>query len=246
MKKILIATSVALMSTSAYAADYIVPQEPVPVVIADTFSWTGGYIGAHGGYGWGKNHDANNDKAPRLKTKGGFGGIQAGYNWQFDNNLVLGAEADISFGSISKSWEDKDYNNAVHSRYYGKDKIGTQGTLRARLGYAADRFMPYVTGGLAIAETKHTLGCSIAINNNSNGCATAEFETSKSKTKVGYAVGAGVEYAVTNNWTVKTEYLYTNLGKAKTTLNDPNYPNAADRKFKMHSNQIRFGVNYKF
>lgn len=246
MNKIIIATTAMLISTAAYAADAIVYEEPAPVLINDSFSWTGGYIGGHGGYGWGKNRDVNNASAPNLKIKGGFGGLQAGYNWQFDNNVVLGAEADISFGSISKSWEGKNYNNAVHSRYYGKDKIGTQGTLRARLGYAADRFMPYVTGGLAIAETKHTLGCSVAINSNSNGCAIGEFETSKSKTKVGYAVGAGVEYAVTNNWTIKTEYLYTDLGKTKMKLHDINYPNAAERKFKMHSNEIRFGVNYKF
>ncbi len=179
-----------------------------------------------------------------MKTKGGFGGLQAGYNWQFDNNVVLGAEADISFGSISKSWQDKDYNS-IHSPYYGKDKVGTHGTIRARLGYAADRFMPYVTGGLAIAETKHSLGCSKSISPTTTGCGT-EFETSKSKTKVGFAVGAGVEYALTNNWTLKTEYLYTDLGKTKVTLTDPNWPDKAERKFKMHTNEIRVGVNYKF
>lgn len=248
MKKTLIATSVALMATSSYAADYIVPQEPAPVVIADTFSWTGGYIGAHGGYGWAEIKDKNNNEASKVKPKGGFGGLQAGYNWQFDNNIVVGLEGDISFGSMSKSWDGRDKNQ--YNAYYGKDKIGTHGTVRARLGYAVDNFMPYVTGGLAIGETKHSLGCDVSRVSDTNGCGGkaggGKFDTSESKTKVGYALGAGAEYALTNNWTIKAEYMYSDLGNRKVTLTDPYKNEKSNRKFKASINEVRFGVNYKF
>ena len=243
-KSLTLAASAALLFTSsAMAADAVVYNEPAPVVV-DTFSWTGGYIGAHAGYGWGNTHDVNNPNADKKKLKGGFGGLQAGYNWQFDNNVVLGAEADVSFGSIKKNWMD----DSQYGAYYTQDKIGTHGTVRARLGYAVDRFLPYVTGGLAWADTKHTLGCENALKPAGNSCkkGAADFETSQSKTRIGYAVGAGLEYALTDNWTVKGEYLYTNLGKKTVTLVDPSYPALSDRRFKTDTSEVRIGVNYKF
>ncbi len=251
-KSLTLAASAALLFTSsAMAADAVVYNEPAPVVV-DTFSWTGGYIGAHAGYGWGKTNDVNNLGSPEKKMKGGLGGIQAGYNYQFDNNMVLGAEADISFSGVKKNWNDTD----AYSTYYTQDKIGTHGTVRARLGYAADRFMPYITGGLAWADMKHTVGCSdknalggfpAGSTSCRAGTARPSFENSASKTSIGYSVGAGLEYAVTNNWTLKAEYLYSNFGKKNVTITDPNFPAASgERRFKTSLSEVRIGVNYKF
>lgn len=252
MKHILAITAAVAMlaGTSAFAADAIVYNEPAPVAPDAIFSWTGGYIGVHGGYAWGKTHDKNNPAAEKKDIDGGLGGFQAGYNWQLDNNLVVGIEGDVSFGSVSEKWKDSDPN----SGYYTEDKISTVGTLRARLGYAAGNFMPYLTGGLAIGKTKHALGCdtSLVAVPGPGGCTAgttprAEFETSKSDTSTGYAVGVGGEYAFTNNWTFKAEYLYTDLGKNKVTLVDPNFPTAIhDRKFDTNFSTVRVGVNYKF
>jgi len=255
MRFILAVAATAMLSSAAFAADAIVYQEPAAVVVAEpTFSWSGVYVGAHAGYGWGKTEDVYNPAAPEKKLHGGFGGLQAGYNWQFDNNVVLGAEADVSFGSIKRNW----YDTAQYSTYYTKDKIGTHGTVRARLGYAADRFLPYVTGGLAWADLKHSVGCSdkngldpILFPAGSTSCrsgtARPNFENSSSKVSVGYSIGAGVEYAVTNNWTLKTEYLYSNYGKKTVTITDPNFPAASgERRFKTDVSEIRVGVNYKF
>lgn len=249
MKKIAALLAMTVLSGQAFAADAIVSApEPAPVQDIATFNWSGAYIGAHAGYGWGKTRDVDHPRPadlPEKKPKGGLGGIQAGYNWQFDNNVVLGAEADVSFGSIKKDWDGRTIN--VHSPYYTKDEIGVHGTVRARLGYAADRFLPYITGGLAWADMKHTLGCDNSRPAITTNCAVTNFETKKSKTSVGYVVGAGLEYALTDNWTVKGEYLFTDLGKNKVTIVDPNYPNFhSERNFKTRFNEVRIGVNYKF
>lgn len=242
-----------VLSGQAFAADAIVSApEPAPVQDIATFNWSGAYIGAHAGYGWGHTQDVyNSTNSPKKKMKGGFGGLQAGYNWQFDNNVVLGAEADVSFGSIKKNWSDMAEGTnkwSANSTYYTQDKIGTHGTVRARLGYAADRFLPYVTGGLAWADTKNTLGCSGVKPIPSGNCVAPnmQFETSKSKVRVGYAIGAGLEYAVTDNWTVKAEYLYSNFGKKNVTLVDPNPKTVSTRRFKTDLSEVRIGVNYKF
>ena len=250
MKKIVALLAMTVLSGQAFAADAIVSApEPAPVEYS-TFSWTGAYIGAHAGYGWGKSHDVNNPDAREQKTKGGFGGLQAGYNWQFDNNVVLGAEADVSFGSVKKNWGGANVNDP----YYGSDKLSTNGTVRARLGYAADRFLPYVTGGFAWGQSKYSLGCdSDRVSATIGYCNTPakKFDADGKKTVTGWTAGAGLEYAVTDNWTIKTEYLHKNFGKNRVSVIDPNVVGGTtewknNRNFKTSVNEVRIGVNYKF
>lgn len=209
--------------------------------------WSGAYIGAHGGYGWGSIHDVNNPAAVEQDIEGAFGGIQAGYNHQFSSNIVLGAEVDVSFGSVEGDYDGRDKNQ--FNSYYTEDKVETFGTLRARAGFAADRFLPYVTGGLAWGTTEHMLGCDRARVALTNGCAAngGAFETSKSDTSFGWVIGAGIEYAITEDWTIRGEYLYNDLGENEVTLVDPNYPAAiSKRKFDTHFSTVRIGVNYLF
>lgn len=233
--------------SSVFAADAIVYSEPAPMPSGSVFTWTGGYVGLHGGYAWGSIHDKNNPAADKKDIDGGLGGFQAGYNYQFDNNVVLGVEADISFGSVNKKWVDSNEN----SGYFTEDKVSAVGTLRARLGYAVGNFMPYVTGGLAVGKTKHTLGCDADyVTSGAGSCLSnpsREFQTSKSDTSVGYALGLGGEYAFTNNWTFKAEYLYTDLGKNTVRLVDPAFSDDINnRDFDTKFSTVRVGLNYKF
>jgi outer membrane immunogenic protein len=244
MKLELAFAALLLSSSAAFSADAI--QSPV-TPIASAFSWTGGYVGVHAGYGWGDTRDTNNPAAEKKDIDGFLGGIQAGYNYQFDNNVVLGVEADISFGSVNNEWHDPNQ----YSGYWTEDKVTTVGTLRARIGYAAGNFLPYLTGGLAIGRTKHSLGCDPALVSAGIGsCASnpaREFSTSESDTSVGYTVGGGVEYAFNNNWSLKAEYLYTDLGKNSVTLIDPGFPAAInEREFDTKFNTVRVGLNYRF
>ena len=108
---------VALMAVPAAAADMSYPA-PAPVASyapAPVFTWTGFYLGANAGYGWGEA-DASPD------VDGFLGGLQAGYNWQGAGPLVFGVEADIQYADVSSSVFTLDYF----------------GTVRARIGYAFD------------------------------------------------------------------------------------------------------------
>ncbi|MFK4826159.1 outer membrane protein [Paenochrobactrum sp. BZR 588] len=250
----------AVAIPAVYAADAVVYTEPVPVAVVDTFSWTGGYIGLNAGYAGDKfKHPFTSTSVPQVNapesqvmalraaggsivnsgsadiTASGFaGGVQAGYNWQFDNNFIVGIEADFQ-GSNMKG-EIKLHQDDMQVK--AGTKVNWFGTVRARLGYTpVERFMVYATGGLAYGKVKSYADAS-------NGYESESL--SKSKTKAGWTVGAGAEYAFTNNWTLKSEYLYTDLGK--TTL--ANFSDDWGTHFKLKNDvsfhTVRVGLNYKF
>ncbi|WP_247642898.1 outer membrane protein [Brucella abortus] len=231
----------------------VIVAEPAPVAV-DTFSWTGGYIGINAGYAGGKfKHpfsDIEQDGGPRFSgsldvTASGFvGGVQAGYNWQLANGLVLGGEADFQ-GSTVKSKLVGNGNLSdigVAGNLSGDEssvletKVQWFGTVRARLGFTpTERLMVYGTGGLAYGKVKTQL----------SAYGDGEFSAGNSKTKAGWTLGAGVEYAVTNNWTLKSEYLYTDLGKRSFNYIDEENVNI-NMENKVNFHTVRLGLNYKF
>lgn len=260
--KYLLGASAAILiafSTSSYAADVVGNEPPVPEASIPVFSWTGGYIGLNAGGGFGTfDHpfsvvDPTTTPATQLLggsldiTAGGFiGGVQAGYNWQ-SGQVVYGVEADFQ-GSTVKAEDKLDLNVGGVGGVDLSGKAGTKvdwfGTVRARIGYAAsDRFMVYGTGGLAYGHVKSYINGDIT----SGGALVGSIDESKSKTKAGWTIGAGAEYAITNNWTLKSEYLYTDLGK--TTLYQGDIFGAgvdASLKNDVAFHTVRIGVNYKF
>ena len=128
-------------------------------------------------------------------TGGFFGGAQLGYNWQAAGSpWVFGLEADVSFGDIDGT---ATFTTGVESF---KTNTDTLGTVRARLGYAVDRALWYVTGGLAWANHEMTL------------TAPAFGTVTSSNTHLGWAIGGGLEWAFADAWTAKIEYLYVGLG----------------------------------
>lgn len=238
------ASFAALVSfgTNAYAADVVMNEPPAPEAVAPMFTWTGGYVGVNLGGGFGKFKHPLEVTDPTTTpptvlgsgsldiTAGGFlGGVQAGYNWQ-QENFVYGVEADFQ-GSAVKAEDTIDVTGI--GSLDGGTKVDWFGTVRARIGYTpVERFMVYGTGGLAYGHVKSYI----------NGLGIDE---SASKTKAGWTVGAGAEYAFTNNWTLKSEYLYTDLGK--TTLIDDDF--GADHvtlKNDVAFHTVRVGINYKF
>ncbi len=228
----LIAASVVF----AFAADLPTgkpPPEPMftPVPV---YNWTGFYIGVNAGVGWanGGNVTVNDPvlgaQSVSVSSHSGFlGGGQLGYNIQA-GAMVYGLEADIQYASIGSS---------VNWGPYGKLGLSTGssgeyfGTVRPRLGYAIDRTLLFITGGLAYG----------GLNSSPlSGNATSN---------VGYALGGGVEYAFTQNWTAKIEALYINLsnGSARTvyvTNGGAVYPVSANSG--NGGGFVRVGVNYKF
>jgi outer membrane immunogenic protein len=211
MKKFLMITAASLaMLGAAQAADLPSTQEPAftpAPPIAPLFTWTGFYGGANVGYGFGKFTPGtlNLDSA-----RGFLGGLQVGYNYQF-NQVVAGLEADWQLSGI------KDSAGGVDA------KINNFGTVRARVGFAADRFMPYITGGYAFANT----------NVKAAGVSDSNFHN-------GWVIGAGVEYAWTDNITTKFEGLYADFAD-KTFGGLPGAPKAGAEVF-----VLRTGLNFKF
>lgn len=221
MRRVLFSTIglLALTATAAVAADMprAAPTTKAPAYFAPAYNWTGFYVGINGGYGWGEsNWDGFGSSTD---TSGGLIGATAGYNWQ-TGPMVFGLEADIAWSDIRST-----FTNAICPA--GCETRNTWlGTARARLGYAAGNFMPYVTGGAAFGE----------IQANPAGFAGV------SDTNVGWTVGGGIEAAIAANWTAKLEYLYVDLGSVGCGVTACGLSTNVDYR----TNVLRAGVNLRF
>jgi outer membrane immunogenic protein len=232
MKRFLIAFAAVLLgSTSALAAD-AVAEAPVemPVEQAPIFTWTGAYVGAQAGYGWGDSELSTNiagvGASLPFDPDGFLGGVHAGYNYQFSNDIVLGVEADIDYSDLSG---DGTLDiGGIDTGIDGSSKLEWQGSVRARLGYAVDRWLPYVTGGVAFGKYKHDIDFPDGTSFNDDD------------TYTGWTAGAGVEYAFTDNWTGRLEYRYTDFG-------DQDFSNAlGDYNVDLNTHAVKVGISYKF
>jgi outer membrane immunogenic protein len=142
-----------------------------------------------------------------LHPNGGTGGIQAGYNWQA-GNIVYGVELDFDALGLSASrYITTEYISAAGTSFTINQSIKTDWlfTARPRIGWASNSWLWYVTGGLAVTELKYD-------NTFTDTFASAFEDGSIAKTKAGWAVGGGLEYGLTPNWSVKAEYLYMQFG----------------------------------
>lgn len=232
IKYILIASTVSFLAvSSAHAADVIHAEEPVPVFTAPAFSWTGAYIGGQVGYGWGKSQFAFDGGSEKFKPNGFLGGLYAGYNFGVGSNAILGIDADITYNDLSEGGASIDEASGFTESL--ESKLRWSGAVRARLGYAVDRVMPYIAGGVAFGNIKNTY---------TQAFPDTGIQSSLSETRTGWTAGAGVDYAVTDNVIMRLEYRYTDYGRKTfdTDIGDVSFRN----KFK--TNEVRLGVAYKF
>ncbi len=258
MKKFLLAGVAAIaMTGAAFAADLPVRKGPVAApVIPPAFTWTGFYAGLNAGYGFNRNN-VNTIGTPgfvalipgggvpaslRVGGDGFVGGGQIGYNWQV-GQAVFGIETDLQYAWTGRSTSFLGSGGLITSA--GRDD-GYLGTLRARLGFAADRFMIYATGGLAYGSFDTALAVSTAA-----GAGGPLWGGSSDSVRVGWAAGGGLEYAITNNWTAKLEGLYYDLGRKTITaapLNAAANATGVAYQGRVQNNGtiVRAGVNYKF
>lgn len=244
----------ALCSTTAFAADLPVAPPPPPPPI---FTWTGFYLGVNLGLGGDRFSYPFSAVVPvaatgiggnaTITSSGIIGGGQVGWNWQFANNFVVGLEADFSGAAI----RGKVTANAggvvagavpLGASIQAGSRIDYIGTVRGRVGYAWDRFLVYGTGGFAYGEVNSSISASAAIAG-----AAAAFQASQNSSRTGWAAGGGFEYALTNNLTVKTEYLFVSLG-TNTILSTPLLGGLVGLNIsqKTQANIVRAGLNYKF
>lgn len=262
MRLLTSAAAVVMLSGTAFAASLLpsrtkpppAPYIPPPPI----FTWTGFYIGANAGVAFGNNNGgiASYDfiaPAPGtayVSTSNNnarfTGGGQIGYNWQ-TGPMVFGLEADFDY--LGNGNTNVAVPGGAPLPYFVAVRRNTGdflGTVRGRLGYAVDRALFYVTGGLAYG------------GNGGNGSVTYypaggggpyTYTHSGHTSNIGYAVGGGVEYAFTPHWTGRVEYLFVDRGNKDTTYLAP-IGAPAGSSFTVNNrtrdNIVRIGLNYKF
>lgn len=210
------------MASPSFASDLPRPAYKAPMYVAP-FNWSGFYVGINGGYGFGKSNWQVTGlpiSTGDFDVKGAVVGGTLGYNLQ-TGVWVWGIEGDFDYSWIK----------GTNTTACGPPGCETQnnwlGTGRLRVGYAWDRWLPYVTGGAAFGNIK--LGGFGAGNQTS--------------TKVGWTAGAGVEWAFLGAWSAKLEYLYVDLGSAHCA---GAICGGADVDGSFKTNLGRVGVNYRF
>jgi len=211
----LAALTMLAAAVSAQAADIPPPvYKGVRPVIA-YYNWTGFYLGINGGYAWGSSDWDFPVSSP--SPKGGLIGATLGYNYQV-GSIVFGIEGDYDWASIKGSDACAGVTCETKSTYLA--------TFRGRLGYAFDRWLPYITGGGAYG--------------NINAISPVLGLAAKSA-QLGWTVGGGIEYGFLGNWSAKIEYLYVDLGSFDTGFTTPVPANVS-----LKENVVRAGLNYKF
>jgi len=217
------------------------------------YDWSGPYVGAHIGFGWGNSDwTAHGSAGPSLSgsldfykgfdfskgTGSYFGGFQAGYNHMLPSQFVLGVEADVSFPNSIKATQ------MISSPSMGQASYGEMveyfGTLRGRLGYSFTPWLFYGTAGFAWTRDQFTRaqlsGTPVG------GNALAGTNETALETRTGWTIGAGVEVPFMPNWTAKLEYLFTDFGTTRVMF--PAAVQRFDSDLAMH--EMRLGVNYRF
>jgi outer membrane immunogenic protein len=268
----LLASAAILSAGSAFAADLPARVAPAPYIAAPMFTWTGFYVGLNAGAAWNNSDGGFGYGGPAFivaptvygavgtNNDAGFtGGVQAGYNWQMGSSFVLGVEGDLNY-------IDRSNGGSVFAPASAGTTVGTYytvnrgdannfyGTLRARLGFAFDRALIYATGGLAFGGSNGDASASSTVVT-SNGATPPVFTSTtttivsngNNDSNIGWALGGGVEYAFSNAWSVKLEYLHVDLGSKNHTFYAPASPTSfitvnTDNKFDV----VRAGVNFRF
>jgi outer membrane immunogenic protein len=199
-----------------------------------------------------------------MKGTGLLGGLQAGYNQQFGAGLI-GVEFDYNWARIKGDatsnflYLPQALGALAPSNVVGSHKIASFATIRGRLGWLPTQtWLVYVTGGFAFANVERNVALTLPGSNNSGGgfgflCATGLpcFLGASSRATVGWTVGAGSEFAISPNLTLKAEYLYANLAGDTFTVRAvdgggliPSSFQASFSNIDLHV--VRIGINYRF
>lgn len=210
----------ATMTNGAMAADLPSAAPSVPGLYAPSgpapqLSWEGAYVGAQIGAGLLASEIKSGASKRTLKDGGVAGGVYAGYNWQF-SRFVLGLEADVSLNNNKKT-------GTVGALGSVTTKTSWSAGLKGRVGLPIDRFMPYLSVGVAASDYHIT----------ANG--------QKKKTNVAsLTLGGGLEYAVTDRLNLRADYSIRGLGNKTRSFGGTSVKSTAA------SQQLMIGLSYKF
>ncbi|WP_375614563.1 outer membrane protein [Bartonella sp. AC535YNZD] len=244
---------------------------PAVITAAPAYSWTGFYLGAQiGGRSMKSDKGSSTLGWHDLKLSGMLGGLYTGYNVDLGNGVIFGLDTDVSFigkkdtinsltrvVGFAKSVEEinKLLDDAKIKRNDGLEVAGADeyiesitmkekwsGATRVRIGFAADRIMPYIAGGVAYTQMQGISAIEVKKNAHASKDANKVIASGnvydETKTLVGFTLGAGVDFAMTDNVLLRAEYRYSDYGKKKY------FKDTAELQYRV--NDFRVGVAYKF
>ncbi len=193
---------------------------------ADPYKWTGFNagiqgLGADGNTDW--TYTSSNNTVDH-RISGAMAGLFVGYNYQFPFNLVVGVETDINYGSI------RGHEVCPNPDWIGESKVNWLGSTRLRVGYAFNRFLPYIALGPAYGR--------VNVFTKNNG---SDEEFGETKTYLGFSPSVGVDFAVSKNLFVRAEYDYIYLGKKDMTVD---FGNVVDTKVAF--SEVKFAIGFTF
>jgi outer membrane immunogenic protein len=261
-----------LLRTAALPALFAAGQAMGQGLPASPYNWTGFYLGVNAGANWARS-DATTSASSALlpgfvvpyfspfdvtiingigsgsMAGSGFtGGAQAGYNWQF-NSTVVGLEADFgafqgkasrtATGSVLPgSWATPTITSSVVADWLF--------TARGRLGWAFGSLLPYVTGGVAVTHLRATNSYS-DVGGIIGGVPAGTW--SASKTKAGWVIGGGLEWALAQNWSARVVYLhvdFSSINASGVVSNGFGYGSAISTSTDLSADIVRAGLSYRF
>jgi high affinity Mn2+ porin len=231
VKRVLVGCAFGALAfdASARAADLPAAMLLKAQRLQPAIDWSGFYLGAHAGYGFGRT-DATLQDPLLSRVSNGFGGpvggLQAGYNFQLPSRILLGVEVDATFPNYI------DGNSIMASLGTPNSSVIEQmdftGTARARLGYVTGPWLTYATGGLAFMGERFV------------NAPTIGDQEKQVRMRFGWTAGAGIEYAFAPHWSAKLEYLYSQFRDANVQFaSGAQYQSATDFQ------SIRIGLNRK-
>jgi outer membrane immunogenic protein len=233
------------------------PGDPAP------FAWAGSYFGLDVGYSRASPTGGYNISSATLSAlppiiptvdasgmhpltmRGGLIGAEFGYNWQPADRFVVGVEGDFNWSGLSGSMANGGPIPVVGGVYSIAQSFKTDwyGSLRGRVGFTPlGNVLIFATGGGAFAHINYASGFTDTFNETEN--------VSIKAMKVGWVLGAGAEYALTENWSTKVEYLHSQFsastGSGSGVLTDGTIATITHSTGALGINTIRVGLNYQF
>jgi outer membrane immunogenic protein len=244
MRSVFIGSAVACaLASASYAADMPI-KAPQMVQTQAVSTWTGFYLGLHGGYAWGDSTatavtgNANFPVGSTVSSghpEGGLFGAQVGYNYQISQWLI-GLEGDYSIADISST---ESTTTAIGNTNTSSGKHKWLADVTGRLGYVVmPDLLLYFKGGWAWTHND-------ASSTLTSPAGVVLSTSTGSEDRDGFLVGGGVEYAFLPHWSAKLEYNYMDFGTT-TVTRVSNTGTTSLRDSKLNLNVFKAGINYRF
>jgi outer membrane immunogenic protein len=266
-KKLLLASSILVFAGPALAAD-LPARMPTkaPIVAPVAYNWTGCHLGAHVGAGWSRTSYSETPPSPYnpavvpAGTSLGFdsdasvlGGVQAGCDYQFAGNWVIGLGGDFSWTDIKHSGIDPFFDGKNGSQVRVNGRTDQLATLTGRLGYSWDRVLLYAKGGGAWARDEYNIQNLVFMYGGPCGSTTQILDffacnPAGGASRFGWTVGVGAEWAFADNWSMFAEYNHYGFGNKGVSFTDPNNTNnpLLVLDVKQDIDAVKLGINYRF